>query len=137
MNYATFWQRLAAAIIDSIIVQIGISLLSFAVGLVYGLLGGGSGGAGALGVLIGLLGSWLYYALMESSAKQATLGKMAMSIYVTDLNGNKLTFGKATVRHFGKILSSLILLIGYLMVAFTEKKQALHDQLAGALVVQG
>lgn len=84
---------------------------------------------------LNMIAEWLYYALMESSNKQATLGKMIVGIKVTDLSGNKITFGRATGRHFGKILSSLILSIGYLMAAFTEKKQALHDLIANCLVV--
>jgi len=79
--------------------------------------------------------AWLYFALMESSSKQATLGKMALSIIVTDMNGNRLTFGRATGRYFGKIISGMILMIGYIMAGFTEKKQALHDIIAGCLVV--
>ena len=78
---------------------------------------------------------WLYYALMESSRKQATLGKMALGLKVTDMYGNRITFGRATGRYFGKILSGLILNIGYIMAAFTEKKQALHDMLANCLVI--
>lgn len=78
---------------------------------------------------------WLYYALMESSSKQATLGKMALGIKVTDLEGKRITFGRATGRYFGKILSGLILNIGYIMAAFTERKQALHDMMANCLVI--
>ena len=78
---------------------------------------------------------WLYYALMESSAKQATVGKMVLSIKVTDIEGNRIGFGQATGRHFGKILSGLIFMIGYIMAGFTAKKQALHDMLADCLVV--
>jgi uncharacterized RDD family membrane protein YckC len=81
--------------------------------------------------------SRLYAALMESSSKQATLGKMALGVRVTDLDGNRIGFGKATGRHFAKILSALILGIGFLMVAFTQRKQGLHDMLAGTLVMRG
>lgn len=81
--------------------------------------------------------TWLYYALMESSARQATLGKMALGIIVTDIEGRRIGFGKATGRHFAKILSALILGIGFLMVAFTQRKQGLHDILAGTLVIRG
>lgn len=83
----------------------------------------------------GLIISWLYYAFMESSSRQATLGKMAVGIIVTDLEGNRISFLKATGRFFSKFLSSLILYIGYIMAAFTEKKQALHDMIAGTLVL--
>ncbi|MER3416968.1 MAG: hypothetical protein C4297_12250 [Gemmataceae bacterium] len=72
---------------------------------------------------------------MESSRTQATLGKMALGITVTDLEGNRIGFGKATGRFFGKIISALIFYIGFVMAAFTEKKQGLHDMMAGCLVV--
>ena len=61
---------------------------------------------------------------------------MALGIIVTDLNGNPISFGKANGRYWGKIISTLILLIGYIMAAFTEKKQALHDMMAGTLVIK-
>lgn len=85
---------------------------------------------------ISTLINWLYFALMESSGRQATLGKMALGIVVTDLNGDKIGFGRATGRYFAKILSGLILFIGFIMVAFTQKKQGLHDMIAGTLVVK-
>ena len=85
--------------------------------------------------MISIVIQWLYHALFESSAKQATLGKMALGIIVTDMEGNRISFGRATGRHFGKILSGLILNIGYIIAGFTEKKQALHDILANCLVL--
>ena len=80
--------------------------------------------------------NWLYYALMESSAKQGTLGKMACGIKVTDMEGKPITFGRASGRFFAKILSGIICAIGYIMAGFTEKKQALHDQIASTLVLR-
>lgn len=90
----------------------------------------------AYGILsiLSIVGQWLYYALMESSSWQATVGKKALGLKVTDMAGEKVTFGRASGRFFGKIVSGLILLIGYLMAAFTEKKQALHDMIASTLV---
>jgi uncharacterized RDD family membrane protein YckC len=127
--YAGFWRRVAAALIDGLIV--GVVTAPFSVGM-------GSGNRySATASSISTVVSWLYSALMESSAKQATLGKMALGIRVTDLDGNRIGFGKATGRYFAKILSALILGIGFLMVAFTERKQGLHDMLAGTLVVKG
>ncbi len=73
---------------------------------------------------------------MESSPNQATLGKMALSLKVTDMNGERVTFGRATGRHFGKYVSAIILLIGFMMAGWTAKKQALHDMMAGTLVVK-
>ena len=82
-----------------------------------------------------LIIQWLYFALMESSSRQATLGKMALGLKVTDMRGNRVTFARATGRYFGKIVSGLILNIGYIMAAFTERKQALHDMMANCLVI--
>lgn len=80
--------------------------------------------------------TWLYFAIMESSVARATLGKLALGIKVTDIRGNKISFMKATGRYFGKIISGLILCIGYLMAGFTEKKQALHDIMSGCIVIR-
>ncbi len=129
-SYAGFWRRLVAFLIDYVITAvpswIGITILSVAMGETGYL----------FGCVLGTIGCWLYYALFESSSKQATLGKLALGIKVTDLNGLRASFAKATGRHFAKILSGLILGIGYIMAGFTTKKQALHDQVAGCLVVQ-
>ncbi len=86
--------------------------------------------------LLFVLAGWLYYALMESSSLQATLGKLAMGSIVTDLDGDRVSFLRATGRYFGKIISNIILMIGFMMGGFTERKQALHDMMAGCLVIQ-
>jgi uncharacterized RDD family membrane protein YckC len=72
---------------------------------------------------------------MESSTSQATIGKMLMGIKVTDMNGHRISFARASGRFFGKALSKLIVYIGFIMAAFTEKKQGLHDILAKTLVI--
>ncbi|MFY9676334.1 MAG: RDD family protein, partial [Terriglobales bacterium] len=90
-------------------------------------------GGGVLFVLT-LGASWLYEALMESSSYQATLGKMIFGMKVTDLYGNRISFARATGRHFAKIVSGLLLCIGFIMVGLTERKQGLHDMMAGTLV---
>ena len=77
----------------------------------------------------------LYYALLESSKHQASLGKMMLGIIVTDTNGERLDFTKAMIRQLGKIISGVMFCIGYIMAAFTEKKQALHDIIANTYVV--
>lgn len=92
-------------------------------------------GAILVAIFISALTGWLYYALMESSEKQATFGKTVLLIKVTDLNGGRISFGKASARYFSKILSGLFFNIGYIMAAFTEKKQALHDIISGCLVI--
>ena len=146
-DYAGFWNRAAAAIVDFIITTVGSGLIIGPILVFIVFSGAGrSGDAGEMEALlpviqgliqgVNLLGGWLYFALMESSRFQGTLGKMAVQIKVTDLEGNRLTFGRATGRHFGKIVSGLTLGIGYIMAAFTEKKQGLHDIMAGCLVVR-
>jgi len=134
-GYAGFWKRFAAAIIDGFSLMIGGFIIGGFVGLTYGLTTGTSQGSEILGNAVGIVMGWMYFALMESSSKQGTLGKMALGIKVTDLSGNAISFGKATGRHFSKIVSMIILSIGYLLAAFTPKKQGLHDMMAGCLVV--
>jgi len=79
---------------------------------------------------------WLYYALFEASHFQATPGKMALGLVVTDETGHRIGFGRATGRYFAKLISALILYIGFMMAGWTEKKQALHDILASTLVLK-
>lgn len=129
IQYAGFWKRFVAAIIDGIILTIGGWLIGSLIGVLFGWFGI------PLAYLVGFVGGWLYYALMESSEKQATLGKQALGIIVTDIDGNRISFGRATGRDFAKFISSLTLLIGYIMAGFTEKKQALHDIIANCLVI--
>jgi uncharacterized RDD family membrane protein YckC len=74
---------------------------------------------------------------MESSQYQGTFGKMALGLIVTDLEGRPLSFARASGRFFGKIITGMIPFgIGYIMAGFTEKKQALHDMIAGCLVLR-
>nr|MDF9459209.1 RDD family protein [Bacillus pumilus] len=87
-------------------------------------------------ILIGIVLTWLYYAIMEASKLQGTLGKMALGIKVTKVTGEKITFGRATGRFFAKVFLSPILCIGYIIAFFTEKKQALHDLIASTIVVK-
>ena len=81
--------------------------------------------------------TWLYHALLESSEWQATVGKRVLGLVVTDMAGQRVSFGRSTGRHFGKIITNLVpAFIGYLLAGFTEKKQALHDMIAGCLVLR-
>ena len=142
LQYAGFWRRFVAMLIDSFlltIIQIGVVvILAFGayVKVRYW----------PFEEMINQLGGWMdvlwfilflvYFAWMESSTKQATLGKMVLGLQVTDLESNRITFLRATGRNMAKILSTLIFFIGYLMAAFTKKKQALHDQAANCLVIK-
>ena len=138
-QYAGFWRRFAAYLIDSMV--IAFALTNFASLLSRQLAVSITNAqtlntylAIAIGVM-SLLLTWAYYSGMESSPLQATIGKLVVGIYVTDLQGQRISFGRATGRWFGKIISGAILLIGYLMAGFTEKKQALHDMMARCLVL--
>ena len=83
-----------------------------------------------------LMFSWCYYAGLESSPIQATFGKYAVGLYVTDNKGDRISFGRATARHFSKIISNIVLLLGYLLAGWTSKKQALHDLISDCLVLK-
>jgi uncharacterized RDD family membrane protein YckC len=87
-------------------------------------------------MVISFVIQWLYESLMTSSKYQATLGKMAVKIMVTDENGKRLSFGRATGRYFAKMLSGIICYIGFIMAFFDEKKQALHDKIVKTYVVK-
>jgi uncharacterized RDD family membrane protein YckC len=85
---------------------------------------------------ITITATWFYYTMFEASTWQATPGKRVLRLYVADLNGQRVTFARAAARNFTKMISSLTFLVGYLVAGFTEKKQALHDILAGCLVLR-
>ncbi len=143
-RYGGFWIRFVAVIIDAIVVGLVTGPVSLVLGLMLGLAGHAvsmpSEGAQLATFVItfafSTVANWIYEAAMESSKYQATLGKMALGLKVTDLEGRRISFLRATARHFAKILSGLILMIGFIMAGFTERKQALHDMIAGTLVVR-
>ena len=139
--YGGFWMRFAAYIIDYIITYVGGLIVGFVIGFALALVL--RSGRDAMEAEAGRLGdspdsssAWLYYALMESSPRQATFGKLAVGLKVTDMNGGRIGFGQATGRFFGKIISGLILCIGFMMAGWTERRQALHDMMANTLVVK-
>ena len=133
LQYAGFWRRFVAMLIDSFIltlIQIGVVIVL--VVSAEDIINQWGGLIDALWLIL----FWLYVAGMESSSKQATLGKMALGLQVTDSEGNRITFLRATGRNMAKLLSFMTLMIGYLMAAFTEKKQGLHDIVADCLVIK-
>ena len=151
--YAGFWLRFVAYLIDAAltVLVIGVIVAVFVaiagVGFFRGVGEGTNPANPAFPVallatiwfflIVAMVASWLYYALMESSQTQGTLGKMAISLAVTDAQGKPVTFGRASGRFFAKIITGLIpFAIGYIMAGFTEKKQALHDMIASCLVVR-
>jgi len=136
-NYASFWLRLLAFCVDFVIISIIFSIIVLTFNLEinekyivadYGIL------VFYRGPIVFLIG-YLYYSLLESSKLMATLGKRLVKIKVTDLNGDRITFGNATVRFFGKLLSSLFLGMGFLMIFFMSTRQGLHDTFAKTIVI--
>lgn len=122
--YGSFWERVGAMFLDGLILMIPNYMVQYILG------------EGLTNSIISILISWLYFALQESSASQATIGKKALGLKVTDMDGGQVSFGQATGRYFGKIVSGIILLIGYFMMLWDEKKQTLHDKMASTLVVK-
>jgi len=143
-EYAGFWIRFLAYIIDGIVLSIfyvPIFFLFFAPPAGFAAISNDMDAL--LAFYSGLTGYWLililiqvlYFAGMQSSKYQATLGKMAIGVIVIDENGNRITMGKGIGRFFAKILSGLIMYIGFIMAGFDSRKQALHDKLAGTYVI--
>ncbi len=132
-NYAGFWIRFLAYFIDSILMSI-VNVI-----ILYGVVGIDTLADPQEGVLmtnaINFIIPLLYFTLMQSSSKQATLGKMAVGIKVLNANSETISFPQAIGRYFSKIVSAIILLIGFIMAGFDSRKQALHDKMAGTFVV--
>lgn len=153
LAYAGFWIRLLALAIDNLLLAIGFVLVFVPLIFLTGLRGylselhieeeiSDNGvmvlvGFAILAAIVSLLLTWLYHALLESSDWQATLGKKALGLVVTDMSGQRVSFGRSSGRHFGKMITTMIpAFLGYIMAGFTEKKQALHDMLSGCLVLR-
>ena len=151
--FAGFWWRLLAYLIDNIIVSMASWIIILPVLGVFGISIWSLSESGydledprvILGPIFMLYGviisvtiviNWLYYALMESSKTQGTVGKLALKIKVTDYDYKRISFARASGRYFGKIISSFIFMIGYIMIGFTEKKQGLHDIMANCYVIK-
>jgi uncharacterized RDD family membrane protein YckC len=147
-RYAGFWRRCVASAIDGVLVGIVHGIL---MPVLNGMLDPAleldpNASAGSLLFVISIwIGAyfvlftvidWLYRAGLESSSWRATLGKRVLGLAVTDLAGGRLSFGRATGRYFARFLSQITLGIGYLVQPFTAKRQALHDIVAGTLVVR-
>lgn len=151
VQYAGFWLRFAAYLIDSLLATVAFVVLLIPI-LVFsgvmpaiGRISRGEDPADVfalvssifVAIALSLAGIWLYYALLESSSWQGTVGKKALNLKVTDMSGNPVTFGRASGRFFARFITELIpLKIGYILAGFTEKKQAIHDMIASCLVLR-
>jgi len=125
-RYAGFWIRLLAYIIDAVI----LGAITFPLVQVLQSMGIAENSTNVLSIAI----SWMYFAVFESSGWMGSPGKKALGLIVTDEQGMRLSVGRATRRYFAKILSGLLLGIGFFMIAFTDRKQGLHDKIFHTLV---
>ena len=135
-SYGGFWKRVIAYLIDAFIIAFPVTMI-FGTVIPQTMMTENvqvTSVAVSMPQVIMLVASWVYFAGLESSVWQATVGKKMLGMKVTDTSGEQIDFIKATIRYFAKIISSFILMIGFIMVAFTEKKQGLHDFIAGNLV---
>ena len=136
-SYGGFWKRVIAYLIDGLIIAAPITMIFGTV--IPDVMTADNVQARPFAVtvpqLVMIIASWIYFAGLESSEWQATIGKKILGMKVTDMAGQRINFVKATVRYLSKLLSSFILMIGFIMVAFTAKKQGLHDFIAATTVV--
>lgn len=133
--YGGFWIRLVAYIIDAILISLVLGVVTSIFGVRYMDMDDMSQIDPTVN-LLSLAVAWLYFALMESSERGATVGKMAMGLRVVTNDGKRLSFMNATGRYFAKILSAMIFCIGFIMIAFTDRKRGLHDMIASTLVIK-
>lgn len=146
LEYAGFWRRFWAFCLDSIVVALLMIPIRMIVAVpvisnafnedmtpesIFSMMA-----AGAAGAFFGVLLQWIYFAFMESSAKQGTLGKIALGIQVAGLDGRRVSFARATGRYFARMITALTLGIGYLIQPFTARRQTLHDMISGTVVVR-
>lgn len=143
VRYAGFWLRWVACVVDSIALSVPI-LVPFMFAALAGIVSPGHEQDPSPATVVFLLlfvpfsmiVTWLYFAFLESSPGQGTLGKRLLGLRVTDYEGRRIGFGRATGRYWSKFLSGIPFNLGYVMAAFTQRKQALHDMIAKTLVVR-
>ncbi|MEI7990103.1 MAG: RDD family protein [Chloroflexota bacterium] len=135
VNYGGFWIRFAAYIVDMVLLYFGSRVFSKAFSelastspdptLYY-----------IFDLITAAIIAWIYFAGCDSSAYQGTIGKQLLGLKIIGRNGNRISFGRATARHFSQILSGLLLFFGYLMIGWTKKKRGLHDMIADTYVIK-
>ena len=143
-DYAGFWLRTWAGLIDVVLEALGALLVTLAIDLVLSRVGHVLGYApwiskfatGMAYILVLSVGGWLYCAFTESSPRRATIGKRMMGLQVVTADGGQVSFGQATIRHFMKFLSLFSAGFGFMMAGWTKRRQALHDMPADCVVIR-
>lgn len=128
-EYAGFWIRVAATLLDLIILNFALALFLGGATFDYTEFHAEFRG-------LGLVAGWLYFALMESSDRQATPGKMIVGVIVCNDQLGKISFQQATIRHFSKYLSVIIFFVGFLMILGDVRRQSLHDRIARTFILK-
>lgn len=131
IEYAGFWIRVVASIIDVVI----LGMFLWIIGLLFQRSPEEAGGLSAIGGILQIVVGFLYMPVLWSSPMQATIGQKICGLRLIRPGGNRISFERGIARTLAMILSGGLLCIGYLMVAFTERKQGLHDMIAGTYVV--
>src|SRR5688572_21812313 len=128
-GYGGFWIRFPAYLVDSVILFIALVLLA-----------AGSAMLGEAGVLLvtaaSVVGPILYWSVMHASSRQATYGKALLGLKVTDGARNRISFVRSLARELAKIISAFALMLGFVLAAFTKRKQALHDFFVNTMVMR-
>jgi len=135
-KYSNFWVRLLAFFIDLAILLVFNGIIAIILNLELKDKIFDFGFFAIFRHPVGILTGWLYFSIFESSSLMATLGKLIVRIKVKDYQGVRITFLRATGRYFGKYISSFLLCMGFLMIFFMKKKQALHDVFAGTIIIK-
>jgi len=133
-RYGGFWIRAVAAVIDGLVLSLACAVIGGITGLDF--FSSDPDNFDLTAAAIELTMGWLYEALMTSSERGATLGKMAVGLRIVTDDGQRMSFLRATGRYFAKFVSAFTLGIGFIMAAFTDRKRALHDMIAGTLVIK-
>lgn len=135
-GYAGGLSRMAAFLLDYLVLVVLYVATSWLIGEVAGRSNMGEAGRAGLTAASVFVLALLYFAALESSRAQATLGKMAVGLQVADVHGEPIGFARAVARFLAKLLSLLVLGVGFLMLVFNDRHRALHDVLTGSVVVK-
>ena len=132
MTYAGFWKRFLASLIDGVILLCMALVCSIPIAMI---VFDNIERMFLIGYVLAIPLQWIYFIVLESSSRQATLGKAVLGIKVVDLNGNRISPARSAGRNFGKFISGFIVNVGFIMIAITKKKHGLHDVMAKCLVI--
>ena len=136
LAYGGFWRRLAGWLVDQVLLFFPSAIVRVLLGMEPIAWHDPLDGRLAVSVSVDIVLEWMYSALLVSSAARGTLGQQLMDLQVTDGNGARVSFARASARYFATLLTLLTCGVGYLFQLFTSRRQTLHDWVSGTLVVR-